>query len=99
MDTINALAESTRDKGPARALVREPKPFDGSDACKLRSFLVQCILNFQDCPKNFPQDSDRVTFTVSFLKGMALGWFKPAILGELAEEDWLKDWDLFLQKI
>src|ERR1700731_25254 len=98
-DAINALAESARDNGPARARVREPEPFDGSDARKLRSFLVQCELNFRDRPKNFPQDSDRVNFAVSFLKGTALEWFEPAILGELAEEDWLEDWDLFLQEL
>src|SRR3984893_407542 len=98
-DAINALAESARDKGPARARVREPEPFDGSDARKLHSFLVQCELNFQDRPKNFPQDSDRVNFAVSFLKGMALEWFEPAILGESVEEDWLEDWDLFLREL
>src|SRR6202043_1217256 len=98
-DTINALAESAKDKGPVRARVREPEPFDGSDACKLRSFLVQCKLDFRDCLKNFPQDSDRVNFAVSFLKGMALEWFELAILGESAEEDWLEDWDLFLWEL
>src|ERR1700730_3696536 len=98
-DAINALAESTRDKGPVRARVREPEPFDGSDARKLRSFLVQCELNFWDRPKNFPQDSDRVNFAISFLKGTALEWLEPAILGESAEEDWLEDWDLFLQEL
>src|SRR6202045_4191372 len=98
-DTINALAKSARDKGPARARVREPEPFDGSDARKLRSFLVQCELNLRDHPKNFPQDSDRVNFAVSFLKSTALEWFEPAILGESAEEDWLEDWDLFLREL
>src|ERR1700730_11455997 len=98
-DAINALAKSAKDKGPARARVREPEPFDGSDPRKLHSFLVQCELNFWDRPKNFPQDSDRVNFAVSFLKGTALEWFEPAILRESAEEDWLKDWDLFLQEL
>src|SRR6202045_3378764 len=98
-DAINALAESARDKGPVRAQVREPEPFDGSDARKLRSFLVQCELNFRDRPKNFPQDSDRVNFAISFLKGMALKWFELAILRESVEEDWLEDWDLFLWEL
>src|SRR3984893_14757573 len=98
-DAINALAKSARDKGPARARVREPEPFDGSNARKLRSFLVQCGLNFRDRPKNFPQDSDRVNFAISFLKGTALEWFELAILRESAEEDWLEDWDLFLWEL
>src|ERR1700726_3423095 len=99
VDAINALAESAKDKGPVWAQVREPEPFDGSNPCKLRSFLVQCELNFWDRPKNFPQDSDRVNFAVSFLKGTALEWFELAILGESVEEDWLKDWDLFLREL
>src|ERR1700730_11703622 len=82
MVAINALAKSSRDKGPVRVRVREPKPFNRSDACKLRSFLVQCELNFRDCLKNFLQDSNRVNFAVSFLKGTALKWFELAILRE-----------------
>ena len=31
----------------------DPDTFDGSDAKKLKSFLVQCQLNFLDCPRAF----------------------------------------------
>ena len=61
--------------------------------------MVQCKLNFRDCLKNFLQDSNRVNFTISFLKGTALEWFELAILRESAEEDWLEDWDLFLWEL
>src|SRR5882672_11152252 len=30
--------------------LREPDPFNGSDSQKLRTFILQCKLNFRDCP-------------------------------------------------
>ena len=41
----------------------------------------------------------KVNFAVPFLQGTALKWFKPALLGESVEEDWLKDWDSFLWEL
>ena len=46
--------------------VHEPDVFDGSDTCKLQSFLVQCTLNFCNCPDTFTSDSDKVTFALSY---------------------------------
>ena len=42
--------------------------------------LVQCELNFQDCPKAFIEDHAKVTFVQSYLKGMVLEWFELDIL-------------------
>ena len=64
--------------------VREPDQFDGTDPRKLRVFLVQLELNFQDCAKAFRMGCAKVTFVQSYLKGMALEWFKPDLL--LAED-------------
>jgi len=61
--------------------VRKPDTFDGTDPKKLRTFLVQCELNFQDRPKAFCTDRTKVTFMQSYLKGMALEWFEPDLLG------------------
>jgi hypothetical protein len=41
---------------------------------------MQCKLNFQDHPKAFRLDHTKVTFAQSYLKGMALEWFKPDLL-------------------
>ena len=60
--------------------VHTPDQFDGSDFRKLCTFLVQCKLNFQNCPRAFHSDRAKVTFAQSYLKGMALGWFKPNLL-------------------
>ena len=48
---INALAcnaQRNSESSSSRTHVREPDTFDGTDPKKLRAFLVQCELNFQD---------------------------------------------------
>ena len=60
--------------------VWEPNQFDGTDPRKLRVFLVQCELNFQDRPKVFHTNCAKVIFTQSYLKGMVLEWFEPDLL-------------------
>jgi len=48
---INRLSRSSRrtsDSSSSRAKVHEPDTFDGTDPKKLRTFLVQCELCFQD---------------------------------------------------
>jgi len=47
----------------------EPDPFDGSDSCKLCTFILQCKLNFQDHPYLFPDDTAKVNYILSYLKG------------------------------
>ena len=56
--------------------VQEPDQFDGTDPHKLWVFLVQCELNFQNCPQAFTQDHTKVIFMQSYLKGITLEWFE-----------------------
>ena len=80
---IKSLAKSLRrnpSKTSQRTKVQEPDQFDGTDLHKLWVFLVQCELNFQDCPQAFAQDHAKVTFTQSYLKGIALEWFELDLL-------------------
>ncbi|KAG6330255.1 hypothetical protein ID866_8833 [Astraeus odoratus] len=67
--------------------VCEPDTFNGIDLKKLSTFLVQCELNFQDCPCIFCLDHAKVTFAQSYLKGMALEWFEPDLLSSSDLED------------
>ncbi|CDO70297.1 hypothetical protein BN946_scf184603.g8 [Trametes cinnabarina] len=60
--------------------VREPDQFDGSDPLKLRSFFTQLELVFKARPRTFNTDEKKVTYAISYLKGMALAWFKPYLL-------------------
>ena len=80
---ISNLAKSTdhsTSSSDQRTKVRALDQFDGSDSRKLRTFLVQCELNFQNRPRAFCFDRAKVTFAQSYLKGMALGWFEPDLL-------------------
>src|ERR1700731_4408811 len=58
----------------------DPDTLDGSDAKKLKSFLVQCQLNFLDHPWAFRSDSHKINYVLSYLRGFALEWFEPMIL-------------------
>jgi len=78
--TINRLSRSscrTNESSSSRAKVWELDTFDSTDPKKLRTFLVQCELCFQDHAKAFRLDRAKVTFAQSYLKGMTLEWFEP----------------------
>ena len=76
-----ALATADRDSS-GKTKVREPDMFDGTDPHKLHAFLILCDseLNFQNHPKAFAMDHAKVTYVQSYLRGMALEWFKPDLL-------------------
>src|ERR1700730_7385073 len=58
----------------------DPDTFDGLDAKKLKSFLVQCQLNFLNHPQAFQSNSHKINYVLSYLWGFALEWFEPMIL-------------------
>jgi Retrotransposon gag protein/Zinc knuckle len=86
---------------PRRTKVREPDPFDGSDPRKLRTFLVQCELNFRDYPRAFREDSAKVNFATSYLTGAALDWFEPDILRgpHTRIPSWMDDYPEFCEEL
>jgi len=102
---VNHLSRSscrTNDSSSSRAKVCEPDTFDGTDPKKLRTFLVQCELYFQDRAKAFRLDRAKVTFTQSYLKGMTLEWFEPDLLhsGDLADHPrWMDSWVHFVAEL
>src|SRR6266481_7850792 len=57
--------------------LREPDTFDGADPNKLPTFILQCSLHFCDCTNAFTSDRAKVAYALSFLMGLALGWFEP----------------------
>ena len=79
--------------------VRDLDPFDSSDPKKLRGFLLECKLNFKAQPKAFRTENAKVNYTMSFLKGMALDYFKPFLDTPDDEPAWLKDYELFLEEL
>jgi hypothetical protein len=60
--------------------VQEPDPFDGTDPAKLRTFLIQLQLSFNDCPHAFADDRNKVNFAISYLKGIALTHFENSLI-------------------
>ena len=82
----------------ARTKVHEPDVFDGSDTRKLQPFLVQCTLNFHNHPDAFTSDSDKVTFTLSYLKGTTLDWFEPSLTSSKSPP-WLDDYSDFVREL
>ncbi|KAG6326335.1 hypothetical protein ID866_12754 [Astraeus odoratus] len=101
---IENLACATRhdeDSGTSsrKTRVHELDTFNRTDPKKLCMFLVQCELNFQDHPHVFCLDCSKVTFAQSYLKGMALEWFKLDPLSSSDLEDhplWMDDWKEFI---
>ena len=81
--TIDRLACSAQSSNSSlsRTKIHKPDTFNGTNPKKLRTFFIQCKLNFQDQPKAFQTDRAKITFAQSYLKGMALEWFEPDLLG------------------
>src|SRR6266581_4192976 len=87
---------------PQRTKVRKPDQFDSSDLQKLQVFLVQCELNFQDCPNAFNTGCTKVIYMQSYLKGMALNWFEPKLLlgpNPQFHPCWMDDYPEFVQEL
>ena len=55
IDRLTRSVQSSNSSS-SRTKVRKPDTFDGTDPKKLRTFFVQCELNFQDQPKAFWTD-------------------------------------------
>src|SRR5882762_632064 len=80
-DAIAALARNVQHQGDgSRAKVRDPDPFDGTDPAKLRTFIVQLQLSFNDRPRAFAEDHRKVNFAISYLKGIALAHFENSLV-------------------
>ncbi|KAG6327825.1 hypothetical protein ID866_11264 [Astraeus odoratus] len=101
-NAITHLSNATRcrpkDSGVACTKVCEPDTFDGMDLKKLHEFLVQCKLNFCDRLQAFCSDAQKVSFALSFLKGIALAWFEPDLLDTIpgTEPAWAHDYSEFI---
>src|SRR5882672_6212775 len=93
-----AIGEIVKTGSPSKPKLREPDTFDGSDSRKLCTFILQCKLNFRDCPDLFKDDKSKVNYVLSYLKGTALYCFESAIL-DPNEVDWASDFNLFTDEL
>jgi hypothetical protein len=78
-----------------KAKTKEPDTFDGSDTKKLNNFILLCNLYFRANPSSYSDDDAKVTFALSYLRGLALEYFEPALLDSEVIPDWLEDWPEF----
>ena len=85
----------------SRSKVREPDPFYGTDPAKLRTFLVQLQLSFRDRPSAFSDDSRKVNFAISYLKGIALAHFENSLIEPDLDDPppWGDDYDEFVAEL
>src|SRR6266481_5222753 len=95
---VKAVDSIVKANMPSKVKLREPDPFDGSNSHKLHTFILQCKLNFRDRPDLFKDDSTKVNYILSYLKGSALDCFEPALLDPV-EPAWLSDFALFIQEL
>src|SRR5882724_10077342 len=93
-----AIGKVLRTNNSSKPKLREPDPFNGSDSCKLCTFILQCKLNFRDCKELFEDDANKVNDVLSYLKGTALDCFESAILDPI-EPPWLSNFNLFLEEL
>jgi len=102
VNRLSCSSHRTNNSSSSCAKVRELDTFDGTDPKKLRTFLVQCELCFQDRAKAFRQDRARVMFAQSYLKGMTLEWFEPDLLSSGNPADhprWMGSWVHFIAEL
>ena len=74
--------------------VKEPDTFDGSDPRKLNNFILLCNLYFRNNPTRY-EDAAKITFALSYLRGLALEFFEPTLLDSDKVLEWLESWPVF----
>src|SRR5882724_11623930 len=95
---IDKIVKANYGSSKSKPKLWEPDPFDGSDSRKLCTFILQCKLNFRDRPDQFQDDTTKVNYILSHLKGSALDCFEPTLLDPI-EPIWLSDLNLFIEEL
>ena len=83
---------------PSKVKLCDPDAFDRSNPRKLCTFLLQCKLNFHNHRDHFQDNSVKVSYVLSFLKGSASECFEPRLLAD-NKPAWLSDFRLFVQEL
>ena len=96
---VSALKSGSK-KSP-KTKVREPDTFDGSSPKKLRTFLAQCSLNFENRASLFTSDRAKVTYALSYLSGTAQQWFEADIISPptLDADHYMNDYPSFVNEL
>src|SRR6266481_1724588 len=68
----SAIDQVVKSNLPNKVKLQDPDLFDRSDTQKLHTFILQCKLNFRDHSDLFQDDTMKVNYMLSYLKGMPL---------------------------
>jgi len=59
--------------------VKKQDLFSGGSPDKLQAFIFQCQIYFCACEGEFQEDTKKIFFAISYLRGIALDYFEPFI--------------------
>ena len=81
--------------------MKQPDPYGGKSPAKLRLFIQQCKLIFQNDPSTFYNGHQKVIYALSYLTGKAFEWIQPALDNvETEDPDFiLNSWEEFETQI
>src|SRR6266481_816759 len=82
-----------------RVKIWEPDTFNGADPHQLRTFLLQCSLNFKEHADTFSTAHAKVTYALSFLTGSAMDCFEPYLHDPHNPPLWLSTYDIFHEEL
>ena len=80
---VEALSRRSEKKGS----VKEPDTFNGSDLTNLPNFVIGVHLVFENKPRDYPTDVNKINYVLSLLRGTALEYFQPELLSVYEDED------------
>src|SRR6266436_6880918 len=86
---------------PSQSCVCVPDTFDGSNPEDLQAFILQCQITFNSYLHQYLTDTTKVFFAISYLKKMALEWFKQGVLEDNPEFTlaWCHSWVEFIKEL
>lgn len=73
---LATASTNSSDRSTSSVNLSDPEPFSGGHD-KLSTFLFQCRLKFHASPTKFADDTIKIAYAVSFLRGPALLWAEP----------------------
>ncbi|MBW0483999.1 hypothetical protein O181_023714 [Austropuccinia psidii MF-1] len=103
MANIQADSSSEASTPPAfkSPSIKGPECFDGTQYCKVISFIQSCQLIFHNYQPNFSEDRKKFLYAISFLIGRTAKWIE-TYLSKLSNQDpnyILNNWALFKSQL
>ena len=98
LNTNQTSGPNTNSRGTKACI---PNTFSGTEPNKLNNCLFQCRLYFHANPVQFDTDIAKINFAMTYLTGVAQNWFEVSLNQEDQSilQDWLSDWNLFVDKL